>query len=79
MSLDVWFKSDIKNVLLALHVASTATANSLHTDPYQRKMFREGYTAALASVALAFGIPIQSMPQVETITDGNREGNHVEG
>lgn len=58
MALDVWYKSDIQNALSAAEQASRAAlkASGAQNDPYVI-----GYRAALATLALAFGlVPAQS-------------------
>ena len=57
MALDVWYKSDIQNALSAAEQASGAalTAAGNGNDPFVAG-YRAGYRAALATVALAFGL-----------------------
>jgi hypothetical protein len=54
MSVDIWLKEDIRNILLSVNVSSAATAK-WSNDP-QMAAYRRGYQAALAAVALACGI-----------------------
>ncbi|MFB0545298.1 MAG: hypothetical protein ACETWB_00160 [Anaerolineae bacterium] len=59
MGLDIWFKEDIANALIAADEASSATAAALSevtNDPGRLRAYREGYRAALTTLALAFGI-----------------------
>ena len=70
MGLGIWFENDVRNILLAANEANAATsaavANTIvieAADPlsYQRtraciRAYREGYAAALATMALAFGL-----------------------
>ena len=59
MGLDIYCKADIANALLAAEEASSATAAALVDmvgDPTRLRAYREGYRAALATVALAFGL-----------------------
>ena len=65
MGLGIWFENDVRNVLLAANEASAATAavpasidHDLNIDELAQALhvFREGYAAALATVALAFGL-----------------------
>ena len=58
MSLDLWGKEDIENVLLSLH---QTTLQSGADGDYQR-----GFEAALVALALAFGI------EVNTAADGRK-------
>jgi len=55
MAIDLWFKDDIRNLLLALN-ASSAGAARLAQDP-AAIAYRIGYQEALAAVALACGLP----------------------
>ncbi|MBI5879450.1 MAG: hypothetical protein HZB53_17515 [Chloroflexi bacterium] len=67
MSLDVWFRDDIRRVLLALEDASrsaqvhTAVASDAPLDSY-----RAGYTDAIRAVAVAFGIA-EPAPRAEIL------------
>jgi len=54
MAVEIWFKEDIRNILLSINASSAATAR-LSNDP-QMIAYRQGYQAALAAVALACGI-----------------------
>ena len=59
MSLDVWFKDDIRNTLLALNETSRDThalVVSLAGDSATATSYRSGYGDALRAVAIAFGI-----------------------
>jgi len=59
MGLDIWFKEDIANALIAADEAASATAAALSevtNDPERLRTYREGYRAALTTLALAFGI-----------------------
>ena len=59
MSLDVWFRDDIKNTLVALNQANgmgTARMALQIEEPREIQIYREGYRDALRAVAIAFGI-----------------------
>ncbi|MBC7248915.1 MAG: hypothetical protein H5T62_01395 [Anaerolineae bacterium] len=67
MSLDIWFREDILHALRAADQASATTAAALEHalggaegagvgDPRYLRAYREGYRAALVTVAMAFGI-----------------------
>ena len=59
MGLDVWFREDVLNALLAADQASAATVAAVGNDvldPATVRAFRQGFRAALVTVALAFGI-----------------------
>lgn len=53
MSADVWFKRDIAQILLSNW---QATANAMAASGAPNMAYVTGYRAAVASVALAFGI-----------------------
>ena len=67
MSLDIWSRNDIRNVILAANAASADVAHRAmdrseaapetqqHLNDYQA-----GYEAALMTLATAFGIPLVS-------------------
>jgi len=61
MGLDLWFREDIENALRAAEVASAATVAVLGEtgSPEVVRAYRQGYRAALAVVAQAFGIKIK--------------------
>jgi len=72
MGLDIWFSEDIRNALLAANEASAATAatiaeigagspDSTESLAASLRAYREGYKAALTTVALAFGIAPRSI------------------
>jgi hypothetical protein len=54
LGVEIWFKEDIRNILLSVNVSSAATAK-WSNDP-EMIAYRQGYQAALAAVALACGI-----------------------
>ena len=58
MGLDVYFREDVLHALLAAEQASAATVAILGdaAHPAQVRAFRQGYRAALATVAIAFGL-----------------------
>ncbi len=55
MSLDLWFRQDLKNILLAINVASAASAR--FSDEALVVAYRLGFEEALESAAVALGIP----------------------
>ena len=70
MSLDVWFQQDIRNTLLALR--SVQRAHIAHADMVEAHIqrerdaydaYRDGFDAALQSVAVAVGIPLDVRAQ----------------
>lgn len=67
MSLDIWFKEDIANILRAANEANlSALAVAGGADPAEdaphthsaelRRAYREGFVAALVTLSLAFGL-----------------------
>jgi len=65
MALDVWYRSDIQNALSAAEQASEAALRAAGNagDPFVVG-YASGYRAALATLALAFGLlPAVSQPQ----------------
>jgi hypothetical protein len=68
MGLDIYFPEDIRNALLAANEASAQTAAQITEakEPPELltvtlRAYREGYKAALTTVALAFGLGPQSI------------------
>jgi len=71
MGLDIWFAEDIRNALLAANEASGQTAAMVamlepRPEPRELRAFRDGFKAALVTVALAFGFSPQLIRKVET-------------
>ena len=67
MSLDIWSRDDIRNVILAANAASADIAQRTiaRSDPTAESQqhltdYRAGYEAALMTLATAFGIPLVS-------------------
>lgn len=60
MSLDIWFREDILHALQAADQSSATTAAALEgagiSDPRYLRAYRQGYRAALAAIAIAFGL-----------------------
>ena len=56
MSLDMWWKDDIRNVLQG--VAMVAPHMARERDTAERLAFQEGYMAALSAVAVSLGIAV---------------------
>lgn len=75
MSLDVWFKDDIRNTLLALNETSRDTharLAALAADPSAAHEYRSGYGDALRAVAVAFGIATPQTSEPEPVGAGHR-------
>lgn len=64
MTLGIYSREDIANALLAAHEASASTAVAaagyIAGNPTHLRAFREGYKAALITVALAFGLKLET-------------------
>ena len=64
MSLDIWSRDDIRNVILAANAASADVANRAlgrseqAAEAQHLTDYRAGYEAALMTLATAFGIPL---------------------
>jgi hypothetical protein len=59
MGLDIWFREDVRNALLAADEASSSTARvcaAAGGDQVTLRAYLEGYRAALTTMALAFGL-----------------------
>ncbi len=69
MAIEMWFKDDIKNILLSVNASSADTARWAETAAIAA--YRRGYQAALCAVALACGIPPN---QVTIQLDSERSG-----
>jgi len=74
MSLDIFFSDDIRNALLAANEASGQTAAMVATldprlGPGELRAFRDGFKAALVTVALAFGLAPQSIMEMKRIEE----------
>jgi hypothetical protein len=54
MGMNMWFKDDIRNVLLGVEVASALGAH--YATEVEATAYREGFRAALAATAVSFGI-----------------------
>ena len=79
MSLDVWFKDDIRNTLLALSEASQDThaqVVSLVGESPTAQSYRSGYGDALRAVAIAFGITAPRMNDERAASMPRLEAGH---
>ncbi len=65
MALDMWFKEDIRNILISINVANADIAD--YTGDPQLMTYRRGYVAALTAMAACFGI---------NLMESAREGTH---
>lgn len=65
MSVDVWFTQDIGQIILAAVQANeeALSAGLIGSDPQQRRVYHQGFRAALSTMALALGLP--QLPPVD--------------
>jgi len=56
MGLDVYYPADVRNALLAAEQASRAALAAADGDGVYTRGYQAGYRAALATIALAFGL-----------------------
>lgn len=61
MTLDMWLKDDIRNVLLGIDLACAHMAAERSDD--EAVVFREGFQAALSAVAVSLGISPVERPR----------------
>jgi hypothetical protein len=54
MALDMWFREDVRNVLIGLNIASLALSGP--PEYHERQAFQRGFQAALLATAMSFGI-----------------------
>jgi hypothetical protein len=79
MGLDLWFQADVARILASTQETMAATMSAAPPlDPDQAEVYRQGFTAAIRAVAVAFGVagptlpggydhrPAWSMPLLET-------------
>jgi hypothetical protein len=69
MGLEVWFREDIENRLLAAYVEMQAIARNVSTDTPQTMAYCRGFEDALKCVATSFGVRLllqrtSSFPEV---------------
>jgi len=69
MGLDIWFKDDIKNILLGVEVANASLASYCCEEEVQA--YRDGFKAALLATAVSFGI-CQFGPRTEARRVGSQ-------
>ncbi len=57
MGLDFWFREDCARILAATQETMAVTMNATPAlDPVQAKAYRQGFSDAIRSVAIAFGV-----------------------
>jgi len=67
MGLDLWFREDVVRILVATHetmrasMAGAALSEPVGTNPVESDAYRKGFTDALRSVAVAFGVALPSI------------------
>jgi hypothetical protein len=72
MGLQIWFREDIENSLLAVYTTMQATVTALENDG-QSRAYCQGFEDALKCVAMSFGVRllsngIVSLPQREHLS-----------
>ena len=72
MGLDIWFKEDIKTALKAAYGSLDATMRATCGDVLSptEAAYREGYVAALRTIAYNFGLDCTGSESQETHEDG---------
>jgi hypothetical protein len=65
MGLDIWFKDDIKNILLGVELANARLAT--HYSNAEVRAYRQGFQAALAAAAVSFGICPPGIVEVDSL------------
>ncbi len=65
MNLDMWFRDDIRNILIGIEVASAQTFGDLSDG--EQLAFRNGFRAALLAVAASFGIVEREPPSLTQV------------
>lgn len=65
MSVDVWFTQDIGQIILAAVRANedALAAGLIGSDPQRRRVYHQGFRAALSTMALALALP--QLPPVD--------------
>jgi hypothetical protein len=72
----VWFRDDIMDALAAVDSANWDVAQ--HIDSPEMRLYRKGYEAAIAAVAMAFGLaysPPSSMCAAQALIEDAKEAN----
>ena len=54
MGIDMWFKDDIRNILLGVELA--ARSQLLAAEGETTRAYREGFDAAITAIAASFGL-----------------------
>jgi len=54
MGIDMWFKDDIRNILLGVELA--AKSQLVETEGETTRAYREGFDAAVTAIAASFGL-----------------------
>ena len=63
MTLDMWFKDDIRNILLGVELA--AKSQLLAAEGETTRAYREGFDAAVTAIAASFGLFSHGSPDHE--------------
>lgn len=54
MNLDMWFKDDIRNIIVGVELAAKSRMGS--ADDEINRAFQEGFDAAIVAIAASFGL-----------------------
>lgn len=75
MGLDLWFQQDVARILASTQETMAATMDAAPAlDPEQAEAYRQGFTAAIRAVAVAFGVAGPTLPG----GNGNRLARSVQ-
>jgi len=73
MGLNVYYPQDVRNALLAAEQSTTAALAAGGGDDAYTHGYREGYRAALTTIALAFGL-LPNSPPVSALAKAGERG-----
>ncbi len=73
MGLNVYYPQDVRNALQAAEQSTNAALTAVGGDDAYTRGYREGYRAALTTVALAFGL-LPNSPPVPAPTEVGKRG-----
>jgi hypothetical protein len=63
MGLDLWFQADVARILASTQETMAATMSAAPAlDPDQAEAYKQGFTAAIRAVAVAFGVAGPTLP-----------------
>jgi hypothetical protein len=75
MGLDLWFQADVARILASTQETMAATMSAAPAlDPDQAEAYKQGFSAAIRAVAVAFGVAGPTLPG----GNGNRPTRSVQ-